>query len=81
MVNSWIDKKYIVIYNELFSRTMQSQYRQKVELDLSNYETKSDLKGATGINTSEFAKNVDLASLKFKVDEIIYINQKLFQVI
>ena len=53
---------------------MQSQYRQKVELDLSNYETKSDLKGATGINTSEFAKNVDLASLKFKVDEIIYIN-------
>ena len=26
------------------------------ELDLSNYETKSDLKNATGVETSQFAK-------------------------
>ena len=28
----------------------------KVELDLSNYETKEDLKHATGVGTSDFAK-------------------------
>ena len=28
----------------------------KVELDLSNYVTKVDLKNATGANTSKFAK-------------------------
>ena len=27
----------------------------KFELDLSNYETKADLKNATGVNTSVFA--------------------------
>ena len=36
----------------------------KVELDFSNYATKTDLKNATGIDTSSFAKKVDLASLK-----------------
>ena len=33
----------------------------EVELD---YGTKADLKNATGVGTSKFAKNVDLASLK-----------------
>ena len=28
----------------------------KVELDLSNYATKTDLKNATGVDTSKFAK-------------------------
>ena len=28
----------------------------KVELDLSNYATKADLKNATGVDTSDFAK-------------------------
>ena len=28
----------------------------KVELDLSNYATKTDLKNATGVDTSQFAK-------------------------
>ena len=41
----------------------------KVELDLSNYATKSDLKNETGVDTSKFAKNVDLASLKSNVDK------------
>ena len=36
----------------------------KVELDLSNYTTKSGLKNATGADTSKFAKNVGLVSLK-----------------
>ena len=31
--------------------------------------TKADLKNSTGVNTSEFAKRVDLASLKFEIDK------------
>ena len=44
--------------------------RVKVELDLSNYATKSDLKNATGVDTSKFAKKVDLANLKSNVDKL-----------
>ena len=42
----------------------------KVELDLSNYATKVDLKNATGVDISKFAKKVDLANLKFNVDKL-----------
>ena len=42
----------------------------KVELDLSNYAIKTDLKNATGIDASSFAKEVDLASLKSNVDKL-----------
>ena len=31
----------------------------KVELDLSDYTTKADLKNAAGVDTSKFAKKVD----------------------
>ena len=41
----------------------------KVELDLSNYATKADLKNATGVDTSDFAKKFYLASLKSDVDK------------
>ena len=42
----------------------------KVEIDLSNYATKVDLKNATGVDTSKFAKMVDLARLKSDVDKL-----------
>ena len=42
----------------------------KVELDLSNYVTKADLKGVTGVDTSNLAAKSDLASLKVEIDEI-----------
>ena len=42
----------------------------KVELDLSSYATKTDLKNATGVVTSKLAAKPDLASLKAKVDKI-----------
>ena len=41
----------------------------KDELDLNNYETKSDLKIDTGGDTSKFAKKVGLSSLKSNVDK------------
>ena len=48
--NSWIDKKDIVQISENFPE--QKFYREnvKVELDLSNYATKTDLKNATGVD-------------------------------
>ena len=42
----------------------------KVELDLSNYVTKAELKNATGVDISKFAKKVDLANLKSNADEL-----------
>ena len=55
----------------------------KVQLDLSNYATKTDLKNATGIDTPSFAKKVDLTSLKSNVDKLKLknINWKIFQLI
>ena len=41
-----------------------------VNVDLSNYATKADLKNATGIDTSKLAAKSDLASLKAEVDKL-----------
>ena len=41
-----------------------------VELDLSNYATKADLKYATGVDTSKIAKKIDSANLKSNVDKL-----------
>ena len=46
-----------------------SKNKIKVKLDLSNYATKSDLKNATSVDTSEFTKKTDLASLKSDIDQ------------
>ena len=42
----------------------------KVELGLSNYATKTDLKGTTGIDTSTLVSKTNLAKLKTKVDNM-----------
>ena len=42
----------------------------KVELDLSNYATKSDLKNITHVDVSSFASKTNLVALKTKVDKI-----------
>ena len=42
----------------------------KVELDLSSYATKKDLKDITHVDTSSFASKVNLANLKTEVDKI-----------
>ena len=41
----------------------------KLELDLSIYTTKADLKNATDVNTSKVAKKFDLTNLKSNVDK------------
>ena len=42
----------------------------KVELDLSNYATKNDLKNITHLDISSFASKTNLAALKSEVDKI-----------
>ena len=56
--------------NEYFPEPKSSRGRVKVELDLSNYATKADLKNAARADTSKNAKKVELASLIFNVDRL-----------
>ena len=42
----------------------------KVELDLTNYTTKNDLKNITHVDVSSFASKTNLAALKTEVDKI-----------
>ena len=42
----------------------------KVELDLTNYATKTDLKNITHVDVSSFASKTNLAALKAEVDKI-----------
>ena len=44
--------------SECFPKRISFGRRKKVELDLSNYTTIEDLKNATGVNTSKFAKKL-----------------------
>ena len=54
---------------EYFPKTNSLGANVKVELHLSNCATKTDLKNATGVDTSSFAKKYDLANLKSDVDK------------
>ena len=56
--------------NEYFPKPKSFARRLIVELELSNYPTKLDLKNATDVDTWKFAKKVDLASLKYNVDKL-----------
>ena len=42
----------------------------KVELDLTNYATKTDLNNITHVDTTSFASKTNLAALKTEVDKI-----------
>ena len=52
---------------DYFPLCSHSENKIEVELDLSDYATKSSLKNETGADTSQFAKKDDLTNLKSKV--------------
>ena len=52
-----------------------------VELDLSNYATKTDLKNVAVVDASEFAKKTDLANLKPDVDKLDIDKLKMCQMV
>ena len=56
--------------DKLFSTYSHRKSKTELELDFSNYATKSGLKNATGVDTSQFAKKDDLANLKPDVDRL-----------
>ena len=61
IIHSVVNRKVIGKMNEYFPEPQSSGGRVKVELDLSNYATKTDLKNLTVVNMSYFAKKFDLA--------------------
>ena len=56
--------------SEYFPEPKSLAGKVKVELDLSDHATKADLKNEAGVDTSKFAKKVDLASLKSNIDKL-----------
>ena len=55
---------------QYFPQLYESSGRNiKVELDISKYATKANLKDAAGVNTSNLARQSDLTSLKPQVDK------------
>ena len=81
-LNSWIDKKRHSINRWIFSNISNSLGTNvKVEADLSNYATKIDLKNATGVNISSFAKKIYLANLISDVNNLDIDQLKEYQVV
>ena len=56
--------------SQYFPPDRSSRGDVKVELDLSNYATKTNLKNVKHGDVSSFASKTNLASLKIEVDEI-----------
>ena len=46
----------------------------KLELDLSNYATKTDLKNSTSVDTSKFYKKIDLVKIYFFKKNVLLSN-------
>ena len=59
--------------SEYFPKSKSFGAKVKVELALSKYATKADLKNTKGVDTWKFAEKVDLASLQFDDHKLILI--------
>ena len=57
--------------SQYFSKPLRSFGENiSVKVDIYNYETKTDLKNVTHVDTSRFALKANLASLKTEVDKL-----------
>ena len=54
--------------SQYFTPYRNSEINIKVEVDLSNYATKTDLKNVTHVDVSSFASKANIAILKTEVD-------------
>ena len=70
LVNSEVNKKDIVETSEYFPKRKYLVANVKVELCLSNYATKSDLKTEASVDTPDFAKKNYLTNFKSDVDKL-----------
>ena len=55
---------------EYFQKRKSSGENAKVEIDISNYATKGDLKNVTSVDTKGIGKSTDLTHLKSNVDKL-----------
>ena len=67
--------------SEYFPKPKSLRANVKVELNLSNYATKLDLKNPTGVDKLDFAEKTDFANLKSDVNILDMINLKIYQMI
>ena len=65
-----LKERYCYIKTSQFPPYIHRKNRIDVKLDLSNYATKSDLKNAAGVDTSQFGKKDDLATLESEIDKL-----------
>ena len=56
--------------SKYFPKPRNHKENIKIEIDLSNYATKTDTKNITHVDTSNFALKANLASLKTEVDKL-----------
>ena len=72
IIHLMIDKKkHFVKMSQYFSKPYELFGENiNAKVDLSNYDTKLDLKNATGMDKSKLVAKYDLASLKAEVDRI-----------
>ena len=65
-------KNYKILYYKMsyYPPYKSSSNNIKIELDLSNYATKDDVKNITHVDVSSYATKSNLASLKTEVDKI-----------
>ena len=73
-------KKILLYKMSHFAEPVYSKNNTKVELDLSNYVTKFELKNTAGVDTSNFAKGSDLATVIFIIfwDSLMFLPNFLF---
>ena len=65
-------KDYKILYYKMsyYPPYKSSSNNVKVELDLTNYAAKADLKNITHVDVSSFASKTNLAALKTEIDKI-----------
>ena len=56
--------------SEYFPKPSNHKENIKVEIDLSNYATKADVKNIPRVDTSNFALKTNLTNLKTEVDKL-----------
>ena len=56
--------------SQYFPKPSNHKENIKVEIDLSNYATKADIKNITHVDTSNFALKTNLVNLKTEVDKL-----------
>ena len=56
--------------SEYFPKPSNHKENIKIEIDLSNYATKTDIKSITHVDISNFALKTNLANLKTQVDKL-----------